>query len=85
MVKSPNFEEYPLSLHTTGAKSIIEFCGVKLHFSEEPPTNCKEMIEEMFHMYSLWAGLYTHTKEFFSAMTNEEIEEKYGVDVEEVT
>ena len=83
MVKNPNFEEYPLSLLTTGSKSIIEFCGEKLHFSEEPPSDWKEMIEKMFRMYSLWAGLYTHTKEFFGTMTNEEIVEQYGVGVEE--
>lgn len=76
------FEEYPLVYNTTGFANSIDINRDTI-FPFEDCNNYIEFIQEIREKKELYEKLYNFTKIFFESIINKEIEERYGIGIEE--
>ncbi len=80
--KESVFDEYPLIYTSSGCHESIEFMESQV-YSHEEHMDWKEFQDELLRIKYVYERLNIITRKFFAKMTNEEIEEKYGIGIEE--
>ena len=82
--KEDIFLENPLVYTTSGFCNSIEFNGESI-YSHEGYQDWQEFLDNIRNIKYLYERLAILTRDFFENMTNEEIEEKYGIGIERKT
>lgn len=80
--KDPIFEEIPLEYSTNGYVDVIGFNRTRLWTSEEY-SDWTELLEETYRLAEAYSLLHKILREFFRGKLNKDIEEKYGLGVED--
>lgn len=76
--KEPLFEEYPLVYCSTGLAVVIEVDSDSIVFASECDS-WVDFLHELERRRKLYERLHILVNSFFQLMTNDGIEEKYGI------